>query len=105
MTATAFSKPVYEDAARRTLEYRGHLTHPEGMAVHDVGGYGGPTLSAGVVFTVDPQMWVPEEQLYVRVEDTVVVTDGGIETLTAAAPLDLDDVEATMRQPPELPLP
>jgi len=103
--ATTFSKPVYQAAARRTLEFRGHLSHPVGMAVHDVGGYGGPTLSPGVVFTVDPQMWVPEEQLYVRVEDTVVVTDSGIETLTAAAPLELDDVEATMNQPPELPLP
>lgn len=42
-------------------------------------------------------MWIPEECLYIRVEDTVVVTEDGIENLTAAAPLELDDVEALMR--------
>ena len=101
---TRFSKPVFEAAARRTLEFKGHLSHPVGMSVHDVGGYGGDgparetPLRPGVVFTVDPQMWIPEERLYIRCEDTVVVTDGGIENLTAAAPLDLDDVERTMRE-------
>lgn len=49
------------------------------------------------MFAVDPQMWVPKEKLYIRVEDTVVVTEDGIENLTSDAPLDLDDVEALMR--------
>ncbi len=44
-------------------------------------------------------MRVPEERLYIRVEDTVVVTEDGIENLTADAPLDLADVEAVMRKP------
>jgi len=48
----------------------------------------------GTVFSVDPQMWIPEERLYVRVEDTVVVTEDGIENLTSTAPLELDNVEA-----------
>jgi Xaa-Pro aminopeptidase len=69
------------------------------MAVHDVGDYWRGPLRPGMVFTVDPQMWVPEEKLYIRVEDTVLVTETGVEVLTADAPLDLDDVEATMRQP------
>jgi Xaa-Pro aminopeptidase len=67
------------------------------MAVHDPGGYRDRPLVPGVVFAVDPQMWVPEEELYIRVEDTVAVTDEGIENFTAAAPLELDDVEAAMR--------
>jgi len=94
---TAFSKPVYESAARRTLEFKGHLSHPVGMAVHDVGNYQAQPLQPGVVFAVDPQMWVPEEKLYIRVEDTIAVTDSGIENFTRAAPLELDDVEAAMR--------
>ena len=43
-------------------------------------------------------MWVPEERLYIRVEDTVLVTEGGVEVLTRSAPLELEDVERTMRE-------
>jgi Xaa-Pro aminopeptidase len=96
--ATDFSKPVYEAAARRMLEFSGHLSHPVGMAVHDVGSYRARPLEPGLVFTVDPQMWVPEERLYIRCEDTVVITEDGIENLTGFAPLTLDDTEALMRE-------
>ncbi|MCW3059406.1 MAG: hypothetical protein JWQ02_1227, partial [Capsulimonas sp.] len=48
----------------------------------------------GLVFALDPQMWIPEEKLYIRVEDTVAVTERGVEVLTADAPLELYDVEA-----------
>ncbi len=92
-----FSKDIYREGARRTLEFRGHLSHPVGMAVHDDGGYHHRPLVPGTVFAVDPQMWIPEEKLYIRVEDTVVVTDDGIEIFTSGAPLELDDVEALMR--------
>lgn len=92
-----FSKEIYREGARRTLEFRGHLSHPVGMAVHDVGEYHHRPLQPGTVFSVDPQMWIPEERLYIRVEDTVVVTEDGIKNLTAAAPLELDDVEALIR--------
>lgn len=103
--ATAFSKPVYEAAARRALEFRGHMSHPVGMAVHDAGGYRAEPLKPGIVLTVDPQMRVPEERLYIRVEDTIAVTDDGLENLTAAAPLDLDDVEALMAEDSPFPIP
>lgn len=99
-----WSKPTYLDAARRFLDFRGHLSHPVGLAVHDVGPYTPYPLEPGVTFTVDPQLWVPEEGLYVRVEDTVTVTADGIEVLTADAPLELDDVEALMREESRLPM-
>jgi Xaa-Pro aminopeptidase len=92
-----FSKRVYRKAAKRTLTFRGHLSHPVGMAVHDPGNYFAGPLKPGIVFAVDPQMWIPEEKLYVRVEDTIVVTKTGIENFTAAAPLELDDVEHMMQ--------
>ncbi len=92
----SFSKEVYRKAAERTLKFRGHLSHPVGMSVHDVGDYKSAPLKPGIVFSVDPQMWVPEERLYVRVEDTIVVTNNGIEVLTDSAPLDPDDIESTM---------
>lgn len=92
----SFSEPVYEGAARRMLEFTGHLSHPVGMAVHDVGNYHTRPLAPGMVFTVDPQMWVHEEERYIRCEDTVVVTEDGAENLTQFVPLELDDVETLM---------
>jgi Xaa-Pro aminopeptidase len=95
---TRFSKPRYEEAARKALEFRGHLSHSVGLAVHDGGNYHTKPLVPGTVFSVDPQMWIPEERLYIRVEDTLVVTHEGIENLTEFAPLELDDVEELMKE-------
>jgi Xaa-Pro aminopeptidase len=97
--ATEFAKPIYREAALRALDFTGHLSHPVGMAVHDVGRYFDRPLMPGLVFSVDPQLWVPEEKLYVRVEDTVVVTEDGVEVLTADCPTDLDAIEALMAEP------
>jgi Xaa-Pro aminopeptidase len=94
IAATPFSKPAYEQAARAALKYSGHLSHPVGMCVHDVGKYWDRPMQPGLVFAVDPQMWIPEERLYIRVEDTVVVTEVGFENFTSLAPLELDDIEA-----------
>ncbi len=91
---TKFSKPIYEKAARSTY---GHMSHAVGMDVHDVGGSRGP-LRPGMVFAVDPQMRVPEEELYIRIEDTVVVTEDGVEILTNSAPWELDEVEKLMKE-------
>jgi Xaa-Pro aminopeptidase len=95
---TSFSKPIYEQAARRALAFPYHMSHSVGMAVHDVGHYRGKPLQPGVVLALDPQMWIPEERRYIRVEDTVAVTEEGIENLTVGAPLELDEVEALMRE-------
>ncbi len=90
----SWSCPDFAEAARATLTYQGHLSHPVGMAVHDPGDYFKAPLEPGVTFAVDPQLWVHGRKLYVRVEDTVIVTEDGIENLTREAPLELDEVEA-----------
>jgi Xaa-Pro aminopeptidase len=95
---TRFSKPAYEAAARKLVETGGGVfSHPVGMAVHDVGRYQG-LLKPGHVFSVDPQLWVPEENLYYRYEDTVVVTETGVENFTAFLPSELDALEALARE-------
>jgi Xaa-Pro aminopeptidase len=96
VASTHWSKPAYAEAAKRALEFRGHYSHPVGMAVHDVGRYFDRPFAPGLVFSLDPQIWVPEERLYIRVEDTGVVTEEGFEPFTSAAPLDLDEVEAAV---------
>jgi len=97
--ASNFATPAYAAGAQAALTFAGHLSHPVGMAVHDVGDYRGRPLEPGLVFSVDPMIWVEEERLYVRVEDTVLVTDDGVENLTGFVPLELDDVEALMSEP------
>ena len=88
-----WSKPEYRNAAQRMAESEVAFTHPVGMAVHDVGEYRNLPLQPGLVFALDPQLWVPEEQLYLRVEDTIVITPDGTESLTKGVPLELDAVE------------
>jgi Xaa-Pro aminopeptidase len=96
---SGFSKPVYEAAARKLLDTGGGVfSHTVGMAVHDVGGYKDGPLKPGQVFSVDPQLWVPEERLYLRYEDTVVVTEKGVENFTAFLPSELDDLEKLVRE-------
>ncbi len=75
----------------------GAFSHPVGMAVHDVGGYRDAPLEPGQVFALDPQLWVPEDRLYIRYEDTVVVTETGVENFTAFLPSELDAIEAVVR--------
>jgi Xaa-Pro aminopeptidase len=91
---TKFSKPAYEQAARRLVETGGGVfSHTVGMAVHDVGRYRDGPLKPGQVFSIDPQLRVPEENLYLRFEDTVVVTDTGVENFTEFMPMELADME------------
>jgi Xaa-Pro aminopeptidase len=50
------------------------------------------------VFAVDPQLRVPEENLYLRYEDTVVVTETGVENFTHFLPMELDDLEKLVQE-------
>jgi Xaa-Pro aminopeptidase len=94
---TKFSKPIYEQAARKLVETGGGVfSHPVGLAVHDDGEYGPGPLLPGHVFSIDPQLRVSEENLYIRSEDVVVVTEKGVENFTEFLPADLDAIEKMM---------
>jgi len=96
---TKFSKPEYEKAARVLVDKGGGVfSHPVGMAVHDDGAYIDNPLQAGHVFSIDPQLRVPEENLYIRYEDTVVVTKDGVENFTDFLPSELNDLEKLTRE-------
>jgi Xaa-Pro aminopeptidase len=91
---TTFSKPAYERAARRLVETGGGVfSHPVGMAVHDDGDYVRGPLKPGHVFSIDPQLRVPEERLYIRYEDVIAITEDGFENFTDFLPTELDDIE------------
>jgi Xaa-Pro aminopeptidase len=112
LASLRFSRPAHAAAARKLVETGGGVfSHPVGLAVHDDGPYADRPLQVGHVFSVDPQLWVPEEQLYYRYEDVVVVTDAGYENFTDFLPVELDEIERAMRPegivqklpPPKLP--
>jgi hypothetical protein len=93
-----FSKPIYEAAARKLVETGGGVfSHAVGMAVHDDGSYLDGALEPGAVFSVDPQLRVPEENIYLRYEDVVVVTEAGVENFTSFLPSELDALERAVK--------
>jgi Xaa-Pro aminopeptidase len=94
----SFVKPAHLKAVQKGLTFRGHFQHPVGMAVHDVGRVQGITLQEGMVFTIDPMIWIPEERHYIRIEDVAVVTKTGVENLSAFVPSIIEDVERTIKE-------
>jgi Xaa-Pro aminopeptidase len=93
-----FANERHRKAAEEMLSFRGHLQHHVGLTVHDPGTIWGQPFREGQVFTVDPMMWIPDEKLYVRMEDTILVTRTGIENFTASLASTPDEIEAVMKQ-------
>ena len=93
-----FEKPAHLKAVQEGVKFRGHFQHPVGMAVHDVGLVGGVPLIPGMVFTIDPMIWIHEERLYIRIEDVALVTTDGVENLSAFVPSRIEDVERTIQE-------
>jgi Xaa-Pro aminopeptidase len=73
------------------------LGHGLGLDVHDPTEYTRP-LQAGMVITDEPGIYIPEENLGVRIEDDVLVTADGHQLLTRRLPRDPDDIERIMAE-------
>jgi len=102
---------IQEAAFRRYYMHR--TSHWLGLDVHDAGDYHAPgggaprALEPGMVFTVEPGLYVaPDDEkappelrgIGVRIEDDVLVTEAGHENLTQAIPRTVKDVEAASRR-------
>ena len=106
LAATRFSKPEYAKAAQAFVDgYRRQagrpnagLGHGVGMSTHDMGG-GSGLLRPGLVFTIEPQFRVPEEQIYIRLEDMIVMTSTGARIISDWIPRDIAGVEKMMEKP------
>jgi Xaa-Pro aminopeptidase len=62
-----------------------------GLQVHDAN-VDGP-LEAGMVVTIEPGIYIPEENIGVRIEDVILVTENGAKLLSAALPREPDEIE------------
>ena len=104
LAKSTFSKPLYEIAAKAFVESfrqssknpRATLGHWVGMSTHDVGYDTGP-LRVGMVFTIEPAFHVREEQINIRCEDLIVVTDRGAEIVSDFVPMTADQIERQMK--------
>lgn len=78
-------------------QYFSHgLSHYIGLNVHDAGDYDVP-VGPGMAFTIEPGIYIPEENLGVRIEDDYWVDpDGKLVKLSAALPSNADEVEKLM---------
>jgi len=73
------------------------LGHNLGLNVHDPGDSCKP-LMVGQVVTVEPGIYIPEENLGVRIEDDVLITESGYEMLSAKLPRSAEEVEKIMAE-------
>ena len=101
-----FTNPRNQEAAARFVaSYRAQaassgragLGHMVGMEVHD------PTvaydeLKPGMIFTIEPAITIPEERVYVRLEDVILITPTGYENLSGFAPVEPADIEKLMAE-------
>jgi Xaa-Pro aminopeptidase len=71
-------------------------SHHIGLEVHDVGSTTRP-LEPNMVITVEPGIYIPEEQLGVRIEDDVLVTPDGYRVLSTF-PKEISEIEAQMQK-------
>ena len=72
------------------------LSHYVGLNVHDEGDYDVP-VGSGMVFTIEPGIYIPEEKLGVRIEDVFYVDSAGkLINLSGALPHTADEVERAM---------
>jgi len=73
--------------------YFPHATsHFLGLDTHDVGNYRAP-WEAGMVITCEPGIYLPEEEIGVRIEDDILITKNGCEVLSKACPQALTPVQ------------
>jgi len=83
---------------KRLGQYYIHgLGHNIGLDVHDPGDYCKP-LVPGQVVTVEPGIYIPEENLGVRIEDDLLITDTGFEFLSQRLPRDPAEIEKIMAE-------
>jgi Xaa-Pro aminopeptidase len=77
------------------------LGHHVGLDALDSRDYSMP-LEPGMVFTVEPKIYIPEEGIAIMIEEEILVTEDGYENLSAMAPTSVEEIERIMAEPSPL---
>lgn len=85
-----------ENRAYRKYLYHG-ISHHLGIDVHDLGTRTEP-IKPGMLFTVEPGIYIEEEQMGIRIENNVWITKKGNIDLFAGIPITVEEIEAAMKR-------
>ncbi len=85
-----------ENKAYRKYLYHG-ISHHLGIDVHDLGTRTEP-IKPGMVFTIEPGIYIEQEAMGIRIENNVWITDNGNIDLMKNIPITVEDIEALMKK-------
>lgn len=85
---------IKEDSEIAKYYYHG-VSHFIGLDTHDVGDYD-TELKPGMVLTVEPGLYVEEEEIGIRIEDDILVTEDGYENLSKGMIRTIEEIEEFM---------
>ncbi len=85
-----------ENRAYRKYLYHG-ISHHLGIDVHDLGPRTEP-IKAGMVLTVEPGIYIEQEQMGIRIENNVWITKNGNKDLMKNIPITVEDIETLMKK-------
>jgi Xaa-Pro aminopeptidase len=85
-----------DNRAYRKYLYHG-ISHHLGIDVHDLGTKTEP-LQPGMLLTVEPGIYIEEEQMGIRIENNVWITEDGNKDLMKNIPITADEIEALMEK-------
>lgn len=84
-----------ENRAYRKYLYHG-ISHHLGIDVHDVGTRTEP-IKAGMLFTIEPGIYIEEEQMGIRIENNFWITKNGNKDLMKNIPITVEEIETLMK--------
>jgi len=85
-----------ENRAYRKYLYHG-ISHHLGIDVHDLGTRTEP-IKAGMVFTVEPGIYIEEEKMGIRIENNFWITRNGNKDLMKNTPITVEEIEGLMKK-------
>ena len=85
-----------QNRAYRKYLYHG-ISHHLGIDVHDLGTRTEP-IKAGMVFTIEPGIYIEEEQMGIRIENNFWITKNGNKDLMKNIPITVDEIESLMKK-------